>query len=359
MSVSFAEPDLAKLREQHSLNSESTSAPFAESAISDSEDDKDDKDDEDDKDDTLRPSSSQASHKLDVENARALLSPANSAKHSVNYTTQSNTNSNSMSFRRLSSVSSGSDIYEATSDGDTNRPKFGGRKLSANSTVSSQSDGVISPLNNRALSGTTKSLTDSPFQKRISFDTISQTTPVSQPSFKFSRPSFSSASPRVTNLEDSFSSFSVSSKHVLHKTSYWSRSFLCSMSSVNNSRRALQWLVENVMENGDELICLKVDHDISNEPAHYQHQAEDLLAEVVSIVDSNLQIKIVVEVALGSIKTVVRKTMLLYQPALVVVGTTAKTYSNVMRYMTRKTLSKYVIILYDIVLLHFLGTNLV
>lgn len=114
------------------------------------------------------------------------------------------------------------------------------------------------------------------------------------------------------------------------------------MSSVTNSRVALKWLVENVMENGDELICLKVDHDDTHEAGYYQYEAQGILANIVATVDPQLEIKIIVEVALGSIKTVVKKTMLLYQPALVVVGTTAKTYSNVMRYMTRKTLSKYV-----------------
>lgn len=297
MSVSFREPNLARLRQQHPHQLHSS----LESAISDSEDEQP----------TPIP-------KLAVTPPEPVHPPV----FSVNHATLSNTNSNSLLYRRLSSVSSGSDVASSK------------RKLSTTSTASDSSTKSPSQVG----------ATGSPFQKRISFDTISQTPSAPQPasSFKFARPSFSSAS-SMKPVVDSGACFSVSSKHVEHSTTYWSRSFLCSMSSVHNSKPALLWLVQNVMENGDELVCLKVVHDSSFEPVHYQHEAEDLLSEVVKALDTSLKIKVVVEVALGSIKTVVRKTMLLYQPALVVVGTTAKTYSNVMRYMTRKTLSNYLL----------------
>lgn len=311
MSVSFIEPDLAKLREEHSHNAPHNTLPDVFH-------------NDDEGKDPLSPI------------AAPVPTTASSPSLSVNYTTLSNTNSNSMLFRRMSSVSSGSDYK---SECDTPRPKLNSRNLSTTSTLSSLS-----------LSPRTSGLDNTPFRKRISFDTIS-TAPAAAPTtsaFKFSRPSFSSSSSssgllgRSKDAEE-YNSFSVSCKHENHKTSYWSRSFLCSMSSVNNSRRALKWLVQNVMENGDELICLKVEHDENNEAAHYQHEAEDIMNTVVKTVDPNLEISITVEVAVGSIKNVVKKTMLLYQPALVVVGTNAKTYSNVMRYMTRKTLSNYLL----------------
>lgn len=227
----------------------------------------------------------------------------------VIYTTLSNTNSNSMLFRKGSdSDTDGESYYSA-------RPRLTSRKHSTTSTVSSLS-------------------IDSPFQKRISFDTIPQH---NQPTS-----SFFSRSSNTKNVDGLHASFSVSSKHQNHCTTYWSRSFLCSMSSLNNSRRALEWLVKNVMENGDELICLKVVHSDAYE-SRYQKEAEDIMKTVLKTVDPALQIKIIVEVAVGSLKQVVRKTMLLYQPSLVVVGTTAKTYSNVMRYMTKKTLSNYLL----------------
>lgn len=322
MSVSFVEPNLKKLREEHSAN---TNNAYSESVFESEED----------------PT---VTLEKDPVQDTSLLLPFSNPELSVNHATLSNTNSNSMLFRQASSASLGSTRSDDTESYST-RTKPNGRKLSVASTLSSQTDA------SQTLSSVTQSLwTDSRFQKRISFDTISQA-PMSHPptssSFRFSRPSFSSngsgALLNRSNLEEAHSSFSVSSRHECHRTTYWSRSFLCSMSSVNNSKRALKWLVENVMENGDELVCLKVTHEESDDPSHYQNDAESLLAEVVKTVDPDLEIKIVVEVALGSIKTVVKKTMLLYQPSLVVVGTTAKTYSNVMRYMTRKTLSNYLL----------------
>lgn len=307
MSVSFIEPDVAKLRLELGLNSPNAVDPLAS-------------------DDTNV-------ERLSLKEGAA----ANEQQHlSVNYATLSNTNSNSLLYRRMSTASS---VEDPLSDVESVRPKLeGNRKHSVASTVSTWS--AIS-----ARSTGLQSLTESPFKKRISFDTISRVIPTVQPqssTFKFSRPSFSASgtSGRASLSDDSYCSFAVSCKHEDHKTTYWSRSFLCSMSSANKSRRALQWVLENVLENGDELVCLKVDHDQNKDPAQYQQEAEDILASIVSTIDPLLEIKIVVEVAIGSIKTVVKKTMLLYQPALVVVGTTAKSYSNVMRYMTRKTLSK-------------------
>lgn len=312
MSVSFIEPDVAKLRLELGLNSPNAVDPLAS-------------------DDTTPVETLSLKEGADPDQQQHL---------SVNYATLANTNSNSLLFRRMSAASS---VEEPLSDVESVRPKLeGSRKQSVASTLSTWS--AIS-----ARSTGLQSLTESPFKRRISFDTISRVIPTAQPqtssTFKFSRPSFSSSGAsgllgRTSLSDDSYCSFAVSCKHEDHKTTYWSRSFLCSMSSANKSRRALQWVLENVLENGDELVCLKVDHDQNKEPAQYQQEAEDILASIVSTIDPLLEIKIVVEVAIGSIKTVVKKTMLLYQPALVVVGTTAKAYSNVMRYMTRKTLSK-------------------
>lgn len=321
MSVSFVEPNLNKLR-QHHASLPPHAANQSDSAITT---DSDDDDDDDDNDDASPVGSLPPGAGMD--SARGLLTPNNAAKYSINTTTLSNTNSNSLLFRRMSSVSSGSDAHSSERE----------RNLSVASSVSDAPSLGKSPP-------TIAGDKNSPFRTRISFDTISQMpkaapTPSSS-GFKFGRSAVSTA---VKTVDDSFASFSVSSKHVDHCTTYWSRSFLCSMSSVNNSKPALLWLVQNVMENGDELVCLKVNHDSSHEPGFYQREAETMLAEVVKALDTNLKIRVVVEIALGGIKTVVRKTMMLYQPALVVVGTTAKTYNNAMRFMSRKTLSNYLL----------------
>lgn len=254
MSVSFVEPDLQKLRLEHKGLQKN------DSAILDDECDGDNV--------TYRLPRSDTPASIAVNNNDIKLVTSN-ASLSSNYTTISNTNTNSLSFRRLS-----------TSSFDT-----------AKTAVSS----IQEPHENS-------------YKKRISFDTSA----------------------------DDFSAYSICCKHVQHETNYWSRTFLLSLNKTY--KKSLKWLLENVLEDGDDLICLKYEYE--------RDKAEELLKEIISIVKrSKLKLKIIIEIALsGSIKSIVNRTMMLYQPALVVVSTTTKTYSNVMRYMTRrKTLSNYLL----------------
>lgn len=274
-------------------------------------------DDDDEDDEHLDRRSSHAASpdlkKVGVgkDSAKGLLTPASVRKYSVNDTTLSNTNSNSLLYRRSSDDAG---VAHST-------PR---RKSSATSSTSTAA---------------------SPFQKRISFDTISQpssSAPVASSPLGF-RFSLSAASTPYVGLDET-ACYSVTSKHTNHHTSYWSRSFLCSMSSLRHSLPALRWLVQNVMENGDELICLRIAQQREQSPKAYQDEAETMLRDVVAALATTLEIKVVVELWVGSIKKVVRQTMELYQPALVVVGTSTGMYGGSMkRYVKKRTLGSYLL----------------
>lgn len=321
-TVKFQEPDLNRLRPAPALPPDTHS----DSAIA-SEDESEDENDNGS--DEQQPRSSPVKMAAAKDSAKGLLTAGNTKKYSINHTTLSNTHSNSMLFRRNSSVGS------ADSATGSEVPSSNRRKSSVtNSIPSSENEG--------------ESSSDSPFRKRISFDTISQPPSANQGGtsiggFKFSRPSFSSAA--APPVVDETACFSVTSKHVQYRTSYWSRSFLCSMSSLKHSLPALRWLVQNVMENGDELICLRIAQRSNSQPASvYQKEAEKLLADVVAALATSLEIKVVVEVWVGAIKEVVRQAMSLYQPALVVVGTGAGMYGGSMkRYVKKRTLGSYLL----------------
>lgn len=193
-------------------------------------------------------------------------------------------------------------------------------------------------------------LEDTPFFKRVAFDTINidYHDPPSS-GFRFSKPSLSSVTVgnwSSSSNDDTFNSFSISSKHEEYQQTYGSRTFLCALSSVSTSWRALKWLVERVMEDGDELLCLKVEKETSKSTEYYKTKSEETLTQIVhTIVDSKVKkINIVVELCLGSVRHIVRQAVLLYQPAIVIVGTSLKQYQKVMRYMSKKnTLSNFFI----------------
>lgn len=214
-------------------------------------------------------------------------------------------------------------------------------------------------------------LEDTPFFKRVAFDTINVSYYNPPTSHNWFRPSFSTALMAAAAVsaagahtaslagiggdgadgglnDEPYHSFSVSSKHEDFCPSYGSRTFLCALSSVSTSRKALQWLVEHIMEDGDELLCLKVQKETNPKDGveYYRSHAEELLTSIIhTVVDSSVKkINVIVELSIGSVKHIVRQAMLLYQPAIVIVGTSIKQYQNVMRYMSKKnTLSNFLI----------------
>ena len=120
------------------------------------------------------------------------------------------------------------------------------------------------------------------------------------------------------------------------------------MSSKEHSKIALKWLLTNLLQDGDELICLMLylEGDAAT-TLSYQATAKQLLDTVVSMADPELQINIIVELGIGKIKTIVTKTLVLYQPSLVIVGSTSGDKSafsaNWKRMRHNRSLSSYLI----------------
>jgi hypothetical protein len=226
----------------------------------------------------------------------------------------------------------------------------------------------------------------SPFLRRVSFDTITTSAPcsvVSEAGYEnciggssyipssssvfrsltppasvgnlmsaYTTTASSSAPEDGTNLKDytkdkDVASFFVSSRHQDHKISFASRTFLFSLTSKHYSLEALKWLVSTLMEDGDELVCLKMHHSSELQDtagrSDYQQEAEKLLDAIISIVDRNLKINIVVELGVGKVKAMALKTLLLYQPCLVIVGTSERAFGNIARVRYKKTVSSYLI----------------
>lgn len=370
MSVSFVEPDIENLRKQLLKNANSNH--IDSSAVHD--------DDNHNDHDAPKKSAMVVRSLIDGSVSKSgnahnqkHHTPIKTVKRSTLETTLSNTASNSLSFKRLHD-----DIPE-----EPRRPRSNSRRrISAANSRSSSMVRSLSKDRSRSQDGKPKSslrrrssddtyaqaqddagigkfsededdlLEDTPFLKRVSFDTINidyHNPPVYHIGL-FSRPSFSGLSVNSFSgdKEDTeFNSFSVSSKHEDYAPSYGSRTILCALSSVSTSMKAVVWLINHVLADGDELLCLKVEKDDSKPVNYYQDKAENLLTSVVQAVADtgiDLKINIIVELCVGGVKHIVRQSMVLYQPALVIVGTSIKQYHNVMRYMTKKnTLSNYLI----------------
>ncbi|KAJ4349949.1 uncharacterized protein N0V89_008570 [Didymosphaeria variabile] len=143
------------------------------------------------------------------------------------------------------------------------------------------------------------------FQPRVSFDT-------------FDKP--------ADFIEET--SFTLIAKHKDYEYTKRSRTFLCGCDDNDYSDYALQWLIDELVDDGDEVVCLRVVEkddtiasDRSVEKGRYRAEAEALMKSVQAKNHENKAINLVLEFAMGKVNTVIDDMINLYEPAILVVGT--------------------------------------
>lgn len=143
------------------------------------------------------------------------------------------------------------------------------------------------------------------FQPRVSFDT-------------FDRP--------ADFIEEN--SFTLIAKHKDYEYTKRSRTFLCGCDDNEYSEYALQWLIDELVDDGDEIVCLRVVEkddtiagDRSVEKGRYRLEAETLMKQIQGKNHENKAISLILEFAVGKIQKVIDEMINLYEPAILVVGT--------------------------------------
>ncbi|KAF2650269.1 adenine nucleotide alpha hydrolases-like protein [Lophiostoma macrostomum CBS 122681] len=143
------------------------------------------------------------------------------------------------------------------------------------------------------------------FQPRVSFDT-------------FDRP--------AEFIEEN--SFTLIAKHKDYEYTKRSRTFLCGCDDNEYSEYALQWLIDELVDDGDEIVCLRVVEkddavagDRSVEKGRYRSEAEVLMKAIQNKNHENKAINLILEFALGKVNKVIDEMINLYEPAILVVGT--------------------------------------
>lgn len=146
------------------------------------------------------------------------------------------------------------------------------------------------------------------FQPRVSFDT-------------FDKP--------ADFIEES--SFTLIAKHKDYEYTKRSRTFLCGFDENEYSVYALQWLINELVDDGDEIVCLRVVEkedaiagDRSVETGRYRTEAESTMRNIQSRNHDNKAINLVLEFSIGKVNKVIDDMINLYEPAILVVGTRGK-----------------------------------
>lgn len=139
-------------------------------------------------------------------------------------------------------------------------------------------------------------------------------------------------------------SFTLIAKHKDYEYTKRSRTFLCGCDDNDYSDYALQWLIDELVDDGDEVVCLRVVEkddsiasDRSVEKGRYRAEAEALMKSIQGKNHENKAINLVLEFAMGKVNTVIDDMVSqhivrgliktdctqinLYEPAILVVGT--------------------------------------
>ncbi|KAF8539712.1 hypothetical protein BDD12DRAFT_80132 [Trichophaea hybrida] len=141
------------------------------------------------------------------------------------------------------------------------------------------------------------------FLKRISFDTFD-------------------------NKDASDFSLTLKSKHRDYSYTRRSRTFLCGTDQNDYSEFALEWLIDELVDDGDEIVCLRVvdkDSKISSDAALqerlYRQEATKLLDQIIEKNEEEKAISIILEFAVGKVHETIQRMIHIYEPVILIVGT--------------------------------------
>ena len=160
-------------------------------------------------------------------------------------------------------------------------------------------------------------------------------------------------------------SFTLNVKHTGYKFRRRSRTFMVGLDENTYSDIALQWTLEELVDDGDEIICLrvidsnaKIMTDRSLERKYYQQEARNLMESIQSRNDEDRAISLVLEFAVGKVahtfQRMVRffnvwffsvtneEQIQIYEPCMLIVGTRGRSLGGIQGLVTnRNSFSKW------------------
>lgn len=138
------------------------------------------------------------------------------------------------------------------------------------------------------------------------------------------------------NKDASDFSLTLKSKHKDYQYTRRSRTFLCGTDQNDYSEFALEWLIDELVDDGDEIVCLRVvdkDSKISSDSAMqerlYRQEARKLMNEIIEKNDDDKAINIVLEFAVGKVHDTIQRMIHIYEPVILIVGTRGRSLGGI------------------------------
>ncbi|KAJ5408735.1 hypothetical protein N7509_002618 [Penicillium cosmopolitanum] len=132
-------------------------------------------------------------------------------------------------------------------------------------------------------------------------------------------------------------SLTLNYKHKGYQSTRRSRTFLCGTDQNDYSEFALEWLIDELVDDGDEIVCLRAvekDSRMASEAAieegKYREEAKKLFEQVMQKNSQNEKaISLVLELAVGKVEEIIQRMIRIYEPAMLVVGTRGRNLKGV------------------------------
>ncbi|CAK7216632.1 hypothetical protein SBRCBS47491_002893 [Sporothrix bragantina] len=106
---------------------------------------------------------------------------------------------------------------------------------------------------------------------------------------------------------------------------------------------ALQWLLDEYADDGDEIICVHVvDKDARTlDEKSYKTKADKMVQRIKSKIPENCAISIKLEYAVGKLHATFQKLIQVYEPSMLVVGTRGRSLGGIQGLVNKNSFSKY------------------
>ncbi|ROT38484.1 hypothetical protein SODALDRAFT_350707 [Sodiomyces alkalinus F11] len=138
------------------------------------------------------------------------------------------------------------------------------------------------------------------------------------------------------------SSLTLNVRHRGFQLKRRSRMFMVGIDEHEYSDEALQWLLDEMVDDGDEVVCVRVVENMTKTMQSYQQDAHALMGSILAKNEANRAINFTLEYASGKLHATFHKLIQIYQPAMLIVGTRGRSLGGFQSLVnTRNSFSQY------------------
>ncbi|KAJ4151173.1 hypothetical protein LMH87_011888 [Akanthomyces muscarius] len=138
-------------------------------------------------------------------------------------------------------------------------------------------------------------------------------------------------------------SLTLNVRHKGYQARRRSRIFMVGVDENSYSDYAIQWLLDELVDDGDEIVCVRVlESAVRMNDKQYQEDAQHVMQGILAKNGANRAVSIVLEYAVGKLHATFQKLIQMYQPAMLIVGTRGRSLGGIQGLVNnRNSFSKY------------------